>query len=364
MMEILGGPFGIVMNGIFRLVPVYGWALLIFTVLTRAVMIPLTIKQTKSTAKMSIVQPQIQEIQKRHAGNRQKINEEMMALYGKVGYNPTAGCLPMILQMVILFGIIDVIFRPMTHILRLSSDVIDSANDITAALPTDIIESLGTRAANAIELTTLNVIDRGYEYYRLYAEAVSSYDLELMREFAHQMHFLGLNLMEIPNIGMLTDIFSGIFNPIILIPILSGLTSILLTLATMGQMSTGAPGMPNMKFMMWMMPIFSTAFTFAIPAGVGIYWIYANVVGYAQAKILKKFYNPKEMAEKHRQEMEELKERERTERKAAKERAKERGDTEDMEALSKKEQNRRKLAIARQRDAEKYGENYNDEDDD
>jgi len=353
----LGGPFGHVMRWIFELVQNYGLALLLFTILTRVVMIPLTIKQTKSSAKMAIVQPQIQEIQKKYAGNRQKIQEETMGLYNKIGYNPASGCLPMMAQMIILFGMIDVIFRPMTHILRLPNYIIDQANDITAG-----IGDMSARAANAVELNTLYHIDAGTTSYA----AIPTQYMEPMLSFIDQMHFVGLNLMDTPSPGMLTDIFSGIFNPIILIPIFSGLTSILLTIATMGQMTTQAPGMPNMKFMMWTMPIFSTVFTFAIPAGVGIYWIYANVVGYAQAKILKKFFNPKEMAEKHRQEMEELKERERLERKAAKERAKERGeDTEEnMEALSKKDQNRRRLAQARKRDAEKYGEKYDENDDD
>ena len=302
---------------------------------------------------MAMVSPQIQEIQKKYAGNRQKINEETMALYGKIGYNPAAGCLPMLAQMVILFGMIDVIFRPMTHILRLPAYIIDQANDITAA-----VGDLGARATQAIELATLYSIDVGSADY----SAIPGQYMAQMEGFVDQMHFLGLNLMNTPSVDMLTGIFRGGFDLILLIPILSGITSVLLTMATMGQMTTQAPGMPNMKIMMWMMPIFSTVFTFAIPAGVGIYWIYANIVGYAQAKILKKFYDPKKMAEEHKQAMEELKERERQERKAAKERAKERGDTDDIESLSKKEQNRRKLAEARRRDAEKYGESYNEDD--
>jgi len=344
------------MRFIFELVQNYGLALFLFTVFSRLVMIPLTIKQQKGTAKMSVLQPQMQEIQKKYAGNRQKINEETMALYQKVGYNPASGCMPIAVQMFILFGMIEVIFRPMTHILRMPAYIIDQANDITAALG-----QVGTRAANAIELGTLYNIDAGIGNYA----AIPAEYMARMEGFIPQMHFLGINLMDIPTVDMLTGIFQG-FNPVLLIPILSGITSVLLTMATMSQMTAStAPGMPNMKFMMYMMPVFSTVFTFMIPAGVGIYWIYANIVGYAQAKILKKFINPKEMAEKHKAEMEAMKERERAERKEAKERQKQRGDTEEsMESLSKKEQNRRKLAQARARDAEKYGDQYSGDDDD
>ena len=351
----LGAPFGFVMRAIFDLVNDYGLALLLFTVLSRVVMIPLTIKQTKSSAMMAVAQPQIQEIQKKYAGNRQKINEETMALYGKIGYNPTAGCLPLLVQMVILFGMIEVIFRPMTYILRLPNYIIEQANLITEG-----VGDLGARAMNAIELNTLSTIERGLGDF----SAIPSEYMADMQNFIPQLHFLGINLMDTPHIDMLGQIFTS-FNPVLLIPILSGVTSVMLTMATMGQMATAqTPGMPNMKIMMWMMPVFSTVFTFSFPAGVGIYWIFANIVGYAQAKVLKKFFNPKEMAEKRKQEMEEEKERERQERKERKERAKERGEgaEEEMEALSKKEQNRRKLALARQRDAEKYGEKYTEDD--
>lgn len=352
-MAILGAPFGFVMYWIFGMVRNYGFALLLFTILTRVIMIPLTIKQTKSSAKMAMVAPQMQEIQKRYAGNRQKMNEEMMALYGRVGYNPASGCLPLVAQMVILFGIIDVIFRPMTHILRLPAAVIDAANDITA-----YIGVTGARGMQAIELSTLNAIDQGLGDYTV----IGAQYLSQMQTFIPQMNFLGINLMGMPSVDMLLGVFTS-FNPIILIPILSGATSILLTKATMGQMQQPSMGAMNMKVMTMMMPVFSTVFTFSVPAGVGIYWIFANVVGYAQAKVLAKFYNPKQMAAKHQQEMEELKERERTERIEAKKRAKESGE-ENLESLSKKEQSARKLAEARRRDAEKYGESYQESDDD
>ena len=356
-MGFLGGPFGLVMWAIFGVIQNYGLSLLVFTLLTRLVLSPVMLKQQKSFGKMAMIQPQIQELQKKYAGNRQKINEEMQLLYKKVGYNPMSGCLPMALQMIVLFGVIDVIFRPLTHILRLPSYIIEQANEITLGMG-----ELTGRAANAIELTTLGAIGD----YPAYFAALPGYAFASMQAFVPQMNFLGINLMETPNPGMLLEVFTN-FNPVLLIPILSGITSVFLTIATMNQMATPqTPGMPNMKIMMWMMPVFSTVFTFTIHAGVGIYWIFANIVGYVQAKILTRFFNPKQLAEKHRQEMEELKERERRERQERKQRAKGRGETDDAdnvdtESLSKKEQNRRKLAEARRRDAEKYGDVYTED---
>jgi len=348
---ILGTPLGFVMRFIFDIVQNYGLALLIFTVLTRVILIPLTIKQTKSSSKIAMVQPQLAEITKKYAGNRHKINEETMALYQKVGYNPASGCLPMALQMIILFGVIDVIFRPLTHILAIPRDVIARANEITQGLA-DTGGGLGMRA-NAIELATLNQISYNAENYVGY---IPYEYITAIQNFLPQMNFLGINLMEVPSVNMIWQVFSS-FNPVILIPLFAGITSVLLSLATLKYTATPQGG-PNMKAMMMIMPLFSVFFTFQMPAGIGIYWIYTNTVGFAQSRIMGHFYNPKDIAEKAKKEMEEEKERERLERIEAKKKAKERGESEEKETLSKKEQNRRKLAEARKRDAEKYGEQY------
>ena len=341
----LGAPFGIVMWGIFQVIQNYGLALLVFTILTRLVLSPIMLKQQKSAGKMAAIQPQIQEVQKKYASNRQKMNEEMSALYKKVGYNPMSGCLPMALQMVLLFGVIDVIFRPLTHILRLGAPIIEAANEITLGLG-----DITGRGVNAIELTTLGAVAE----YPAYFAALPDYAIASMQGFIPQMHFLGLNFMETPSLDMFVQ-----FNPVLLIPILSGLTSLLLSFNMPNQAQPMA-GAPNMKIMMLMMPVMSTWIAFTMPAGVGIYWIFSNVVTAVQQKIMNKIYNPKEEAEKARQQMEEERERERLERAQAKKKRKDSGGGEevDFDSLSKKEQNRHKLAEARRRDAEKYGEEY------
>ena len=358
----LGAPFGVVMRVIFQIVQNYGVALFIFTVLSRVIIAPFMFKQQKSMGKMAIIQPEIKEIQKKYAKNKQKMNQEMQALYAKVGYNPMTGCLPMALQMVVLFGVIEVIFRPLTHILRLGADVIYQANTITREIPA--IQALPQRAlTQAIELTTMSAINEYPQYFAaMPADAVYS-----IQHFLPQMNFLGINLMEIPTLGMFLEIFSG-FNMVLLIPILSGLTSLAMTLNMRNspQMASGG----NTKIITMIMPVFSVFLTFQVPAGVGIFWIYSNIVGFFQNMITNKLYDPKAEAEAARLKFEEERELERQKRQEAKQKAKERresgleDDVEDMESLTKKEQNRRKLAEARRRDAEKYGEELLDSDDD
>ena len=347
---VLGTPFGFVMWGIFQVIQNYGLALLVFTILTRLVLSPIMLKSQKSMGKMAAIQPQMQEIQKKYANNRQKQNEEMSELYKRVGYNPMSGCLPMALQMFLLFGVIDVIFRPLTHILRLESSIIQAANEITLSLG-----EFTARGVNAVELSTLGAVaDYPARFYSaLPYDAVAS-----MQGFIPQMHFLGINFMETPSMDMLSQIFTN-FNPVLFIPILSGLTALLLSFNMPNQSQQMAGGAHTKIMMLLMMPAMSVWIAFTMPAGVGIYWIFSNVVTVVQQRIMNKIYNPKEEAEKARKEMEEARERERLERVEAKKKRKESGAAEvDIESLSKKDQNRLKLAEARRRDAEKYGEEY------
>ena len=115
---------------------------------------------------------------------------------------------------------------------------------------------------------------------------------------------------------------------------------------------------------MFVSPMMSLYIAFKVPAGVGMYWILSNVLMLIQSIVLNKFYNPKEMAEKAKQEAEERREKERQERIEQKKLARS-GDAEAKErAKTQKEINRQKLAEARKRDAEKYGDTYTEVTDD
>ena len=129
-MNILGYPLGLIMRLLYNILHSYGWSLILFTLLVRLVLVPLSIKQQKSSAKMAAIQPQMQEIQKMYAKNQTKMNEELQKLYQREKYNPAGGCLPMLITLLVLFGLIDVIYNPMQHILGISADVITQATEI------------------------------------------------------------------------------------------------------------------------------------------------------------------------------------------------------------------------------------------
>ena len=75
-------------------------------------MLPLMIKQQKSMAKMSVFTPMVNEIQQKYKNNQEKMQEEMVKLQQEYGYSPTAGCLPMLVNMLVLFGMVEVVYRP------------------------------------------------------------------------------------------------------------------------------------------------------------------------------------------------------------------------------------------------------------
>lgn len=98
----------------YLLVNNFGWAIVIFSVIVKAAMFPLTLKQQKNMAKAQLFTPRVKEIQQKYRNNQQKMQEEMSKLQ-KEGYNPMGGCGSMLLTFVILFGVIDVVYKPMTH---------------------------------------------------------------------------------------------------------------------------------------------------------------------------------------------------------------------------------------------------------
>ena len=112
---------------IYQFVGNYGWSIILFTVIVRLLSFPLQIKQQKSTARMAAYQPMIQEIQKKYAKDKEKQNEELMRMQQEYGYNPAAGCAPMLINFLVIFGIIEVVYRPLKYIMHLSAEALNAA---------------------------------------------------------------------------------------------------------------------------------------------------------------------------------------------------------------------------------------------
>ena len=366
-MSILGYPLGWIMWAIYKVVNNYGVALILFTVLVRLALFPLSVKQQKSSAKMQVFQPKMQEIQKKYANNKEKQQEEMMKLYEQHGYNPMAGCLPSIIQMILLFGIIYVVYEPLSHILHMDKATITALTDIVKANA----ELLGT--SGQPQLTAISAIQNP-ETVGLFS-SISSDVISQIQGFDYTL--FGLYLGQIPTWKSV----------LVLIPILSGVTALLSSIIMQKMQSKSNPSAAqmqgSMKTMLYLMPLMSLWIAFSVPCGVGIYWIIGNLLAIVQTVILNKFYSParyKAEYEEQVRRIEEQKKKDREERKkrnggkklpeeieeenAAKAEAKRKTPaTPDAEKaaeayMTSKELNRKRLAEARKRDAEKYGDEY------
>ena len=111
-MSIISNLLGYVLKIIVEFVQNYGLSIILFTVFVKVLLLPLTIKQTKSTKAMQDIQPKIQEIQEKYKDKPEKQQQEIMNLYKEAKVNPLAGCLPLLIQMPILFGLYNVLRNP------------------------------------------------------------------------------------------------------------------------------------------------------------------------------------------------------------------------------------------------------------
>ncbi len=114
-MGVIANFLGMVLKWIFEFTHSYGLSVIIFTVIVKMLLTPLTIKQTKSTFAMSEINPKIKEIQVKYKDKPEKQNAEIAKLYKEMEINPMAGCLPLLIQMPILFGLFYVFKNPVAH---------------------------------------------------------------------------------------------------------------------------------------------------------------------------------------------------------------------------------------------------------
>lgn len=355
-MKVFGWPLGFVMLGCYMITGNnYALAMVLFTLVSKAALMPLSIKQQKEQAKMNLFRPKLANIQKKYANNKERYNQEVQKLYTEEGYNPMSGCLPSLIQFPILFGVIDVVYKPIYHILRVSNTLI-----------AEMIEAAGAAGHQIMANSYYSQIEL-MKVVKSNPEIFSGFDTEIVSKIADfNMNLFGLDLSLVPQF---TLTYEGSFNWYILIPILSGVFQFVQTYVMMkknGSSEQAGGGM--MKGMMYMMPLFSVYIGFIVPAGVGFYWAINAAFMLVQTIFLNIFYNPQKLAEKVQAELDAQKEEKRQKRIEAREKLRElqnengkkREETaeETEENLSKKELNKRKLAEARRRDAEKYGETY------
>lgn len=291
MFDFIAGPLGKALYFIYDVLAFrnYGLAIIFFTLFIKIVMMPLTIKQTKSTAKMTEVQPMLKDIQKRYAGDKEKINQETMKLYQEKGVNPMGGCLPLLIQFPILISLFSVITRPLTFMLGKSKEVIE-------VLKAFVNGQLGV-VAKYPEIEIVN-------YFHAHAADLNLDSIKgiLSKSELINFNFLGLNLGLTPTINT-TKLFGAemwTYLPLLLIPILATLLTFVASKMTAPPAAPGAENQGgSMKMMQYMGPVITLIFSFQLPAGIGLYWVAQNVFQIAERLIINKFVinKPKAISE-------------------------------------------------------------------
>lgn len=267
----------------------YFIAIVIFTVVTRLVLLPLNIRQQRSAAKTARLQPKIQKIQKKYANvndpqARVKMNEEMQDLYAREGHNPmNMGCGTMIFQMVFLMGIVGIIYYPLSYVLGMSG-FNDFANEIS-----EFIKTLGYDKVNYLQLSILENWEALKDgLMQNFPQLFTSDAVSLIETFRQGMYIGNLDMTAIPHWK------DGI---IVIVPIISFLTSFGSTVVSMLIQKKNNPAasqqMGQMIMMSLMMPFFSLYIAFKVPAAVGFYWIISNCVAILQQLFIAKFFPPK-----------------------------------------------------------------------
>ena len=272
--------FGYVLNFIYGFVGNYGLAIILFSILIKLVMLPLSIKQQKTMKKTQKVQVKIKELQEKYANDQTKLAQETMNLYKEENVSPLSGCLSSILQFIILISIFFMIRQPLTYMLRLPQEDQEKYDSYV-----EIVEDT-------------NTAKRGYSEIAIIKEARDNEDIDV----DINMNFLGLDLSNVP--------FNNYEDPTVyIIPGLYVISSIIsMKLTTM--MTTKNKKDNNdkesdeedmaatlSKQMSIMMPIMAVSVAAFSPLGMALYWLVNNILMTIERVVLNKFIGSKEEEE-------------------------------------------------------------------
>ena len=284
-------PFAWLMVKLYELTGNYGVSIILFALAVNLILTPFMAKSKKGMMRTSRLQPQMQELQRRHEGNPQKLNQEMQKLYKENGANPMSGCLWSLIPFPILIALYSVIRQPLTRMMFVAQEVVDAIQNYFVDTGLYVIPTK-TDAYFEIKLTEL-----AHRYWdQLQAALPGKLDGLMNIDFS----FLGLNLGNQPewNFMFKTDWSDvhvwlpalGLF----LIPFISAFMSwASMKISNAANPQTDAQTQASMKSMNLMMPLMSVWICFIMPAAMGVYWIANSVFGLIRDFVLTKIYKKK-----------------------------------------------------------------------
>lgn len=266
-------PFAWLLRTLYQVFGNYGVALILFSLITKLILLPFNAKSKKSMMKTTRLGPKLKEIEKRCGDDKLKYQQEVSNFYKKEGVSPTGGCLWSLLPLILLMALYYVIRQPMTYLMQLSADQITQISDLLTGMGIDL--SSGNAAYS--EIIIAQHIHENIDAIRQIVPNILDIDF----------NFLGVNLGTIPSWrwifnGPYTLVGFGLF----IIPILSAgsqFATMLISQKLNGSVATNDKGEKDsdaaaaanqsMKTMMYVMPLFSLWICYSMPASMSIYWI-------------------------------------------------------------------------------------------
>lgn len=321
-LAILIGPL---VKVLYYLIGNYAATMVVATIILKLLLFPLAIHQQKSMAKMSVFQPLMQEIQQKYKNNQQKQQEELLKLQQEHGFNPMAGCLPMLLTMLVLFGFLGVVYYPVHYIFGVSDSAVQAA-----------CEAIGLATANTSTMQTA-LIQAIHNGAVIDPSIIPADIVEEIRNF--NTMFFGMDMCDIPGFNL---------TPIAIFPLVAAVTMILNYVFTQRLSGAGAQMQGSMKIMMWVMNLMFVSFCFNAPVGFSLYYGVSNIFQIGQSFVTYRIYNPEKFKAQYEAEL--------AAKRAEKKKKKTLTYEEDGQTVTREvtgaEANKLRLELARKRDAE------------
>ena len=260
LIDLLGAPLGHVMRWCYALTHSYGPAILLFTLITKVILLPIGIWVHKNSIRVVRLQPELNRVRARFFGDRDAIAEEQSRLYKREGYHPLLSLIPLFIQIVLLMGLVQVIYHPFDHLLRLDAGTARLFTDVTCSAAGANPES------GSLQLQAVSAVHSG-----LYTQQFTALDRPEALKSILDLNtvFLGFDLGAVP-------VQAG--GRMWLMPLLAGLSAFLLC-AEQNRFNVlqSEQGKLNKYGTMALSVGISLYLGAFVPAGVALYWMAGNV---------------------------------------------------------------------------------------
>jgi len=332
--DIVVVPFGFLLRILYQLVNNYGIALILFTLLVKVILLPLTMKSKKSMMQMSRLSPYVQALQKKYENDPQKQSEAIRNLYKEENCSTGSGCLWSLIPLFILIPLYTIVREPITYILGESEEVtVKIIEIIKAAAPEG---TFGSNGSYYDQMTAAGLLPQYAELIKAQLPELSATTLEGVN-----FTFLGIDLAPVPNFNIFAwKAFTWGNIGAFLLPVVSAGSQVLTSWISRkmnNSVITDEKGLEDKetannssaaqtgKVMLYMMPAMTLIFGFSMPAAMSVYWIIqglvSTVIDLILTKVYRKGYDEEDAARRLKALQEEAaeaeKERQRAERRAA-----------------------------------------------